>query len=169
MVSILRPIYLSKNPIYVSVDYPLNADTFGDVFNSIIDDSKFRTSNFTQQELDQIKSWYDTHKPQFDGNVEKYKILMDKLETTEAKYQAESDPTKKAALQSTIEKINSMRAKMREVLEPMAEQMKSVQATLESKRKNRPRHYLMNLPQNGTTILKRRKDGKYELVFTPYG
>lgn len=167
-ISIVRPIYKSKNPIYVTIEYPLNADTFGDVFNYIVDDSKFRTSNFTQSELDQIKAWYDAQKPLFDGNMEKYKALKEKLETTETKCQTETDPAKKTALRSNIDKINAMLTKMREVLEPMSEQMKTVQGTLDSKRKNRPRRDLMNLSMEYQITLKKRKDGKYEMVYVEY-
>lgn len=165
-ITVIRPIYQSQFPLNVTITYDLNADTFGDIFASLSDlKSTFRSDNFTQSELIQIKESYDSYKIYFDTNLEKFKALKTKIETDESKYGTETEPEKKTALYAKIEKQKALYQKMREVLEPLAEQIKAMQGTLESKRKNRPRRDLMNIPMGTSSILKRRKDGKYEVVY----
>lgn len=165
-ITVVRPIYQSQFPVSVSIVYNLNADTFGDIFNSLSETkSNFRSESFTQSELTQIKESYDGYKAYFDTNLEKLKALKTKIETDEAKHGTETEPEKKTALYAKIEKQKAVYQKMRAVLEPLAEQIKAMQATLESKRKNRPRRDLINISMGAVSVLKRRKDGVYEVVY----
>jgi len=158
MVKFVYTIYKAENKkdnLYVTVDYEVDENSFGDIVNEILDSSKFLINNFSPIEREQIEEWHLAHNAGFDVQREKYIKLKEKIDTMREK----GVPTEKT------DPLDAKLEKMKEVLRPIGEQIQAVSKYLNHKGKRYPRRELINLNFPVCKGLKKLKDGSYFVMW----